>query len=176
MDPTISFASAVDPAQLRDLTRAVITDAARASGNPCILLTSLERSPSHQAQAMHDNCVKHGVVAQRRLYLAAGNFVIDVFVADADKTEADTVADMTAKIIEIGPEHVSLHCADPDKLGVADCANSKLTNRTAFVAALRADPRILQPTPEQRSMGQTPGCLDEPFNNCVHVVVPQIGA
>ena len=51
-------------------------------------------------------------------------------------------ADMTAKIIEIGPANVSRHCADFNVLCVVDIAPSSIQNKTKFVAAFKADKRV----------------------------------
>lgn len=159
----------VDP-PMSQHTRDTLTHALDNSGNPSCVVTCRGRDAAHQARAMHDNCILHGTAAQYATYSrhdAQGNVieqlpgcrVIDVFVADVHKSAADTIADMTAKILEIGPSLVSKHCGDQTKLEVQDIAQSSLQNGPAFKAILLS-----------HGSGVSK-CLDE--NGCFHVEVPQ---
>jgi len=87
---------------------------------------------------MFNNIEAHGVAAQKALYAAAGDQVIDVYVVKKGegKTAAQIKAAMEAKIKAIGPEKVSHHCADPAKLNVTDVAPSSITNKHAFENAV----------------------------------------
>lgn len=112
-------------------------------------ITSVARTPREQATAMFDNCRRTGVAEQYRTYLDAGDQVIDVFAA-ADPATLDTaegrmavIKDMTAKILEIGPEKVSHHCLSPDSpLEVFDIRQSSILSEVRFAAALRKHPRF----------------------------------
>ena len=162
--PILMFGSNVDPSKLSDLSRAVVRELLERSGNPSGLLTSLTRAPHDQARIMHDNLLVEGVEKQRGLYLAPGNKVIDVFVASARLNAADTIAAMEARIVELGPQTVSHHCADPKLLGVIDIAPSSLKDTHALIRAAKADPRVskvLDP--------DDPRCHDP----AVHLEIPQ---
>ena len=77
---------------------------------------------------MYDNCVSQGVEAQKKLYAAAGDQVIDVYAAAvaAGKDRAATISLMKAKILAIGPTKVSRHATDTSVLNVFDVAPSSI--------------------------------------------------
>jgi hypothetical protein len=93
---------------------------------------------------MYDNCERYGADAQKGLYAAAGDKVIDVYVAtkQAGKTPDQTRLAMEEKIREIGPTNVSRHASDPRKLNVFDVAPSSITDRHGFEHAVRSDARV----------------------------------
>ena len=122
----------LDVNQLSAHSRAVLDRAMRASGNPDAEITCFGRNPADQARVMHANCLRD-LGAQRRLYLAPGQRVIDVFVADAALDAATTIANMEAEIVRQGPSFVSRHCADQSKLQVIDITESSLTNPSALL-------------------------------------------
>ncbi len=105
------------------------------SANMRARITSSARTPQQQAQAMYNNIVAHGVAAQKKLYGSGGDQVIDVYSAQkaAGKTQDEILAAMVAKILEVGPEHVSRHTADFKKLVVVDIAPSSIANKNAFI-------------------------------------------
>ena len=74
------------------------------------------------------NCVSQGVDAQKKLYAAAGDKVIDVYAtaSAAGKDRAATIALMKAKILELGPTKVSRHATDLSVLNVFDVAPSSI--------------------------------------------------
>jgi hypothetical protein len=123
----------------------VLTDAQLGS----CYITSIARTPREQATAMFDNCRRTGVGEQYRTYLDAGDAVIDVFAA-ADPASLDTaegrmavIRDMTAKIIEVGPDKVSHHCLPPDSpLDVFDIRQNSILSEVRFTAALKKHPRF----------------------------------
>jgi hypothetical protein len=84
------------------------------------------------------------VAAQKKLYAAAGDSVIDEYVKAkaANKTAIEIKAAMEAKIIAIGPTKVSHHAADPNILCVFDVAPSSITKKSAFEKAVKADKRV----------------------------------
>lgn len=108
------------------------------------LISSTARTPSEQARVMFNNIEATSVAAQKKLYAAAGDAVIDEYVAakKAKKTPVEIKAAMEAKIIAIGPTKISHHAADPNVLCVFDVAPSSVTNKSAFEKAVRADKRV----------------------------------
>jgi hypothetical protein len=138
------FGSDANEAVVSDFSREVIKDILRAAKLPSALITSTARTPEDQARIMYENCEDHGVTSQKNLYAAAGDEVIDVYVAGkaANKNKADTILDMTAKIRAVGPSNVSKHIADPTILNVVDIAPSSLSNKVAFETAGDAEARV----------------------------------
>ena len=106
----------------------VLKDVMAKAGVASVVISSTARDPFNQARVMFDNIKKTGVAAQKKLYAAAGDAVIDVFAAaqKAGKTRAETIKLMEAKIIALGPEKVSHHAADLTKLNVFDVAPSSI--------------------------------------------------
>jgi hypothetical protein len=93
---------------------------------------------------MFDNIQATSVAAQKKLYAAAGDAVIDEYVKAkaAKKTPLEIKAAMEAKIIAIGPTKVSHHAADPNVLCVFDVAPSSIAKKVAFEKAVKADKRV----------------------------------
>lgn len=122
----------------------VLEDILQAAGLNGAVVSSTARTPADQARIMFNNIESHGVAAQKKLYGAAGDAVIDEYVKakKAKKTPAEIRAAMEAKIIAIGPTKVSHHTADPSVLCVFDVAPSSITNKAAFEKAVRADKRV----------------------------------
>jgi hypothetical protein len=60
----------------------------------------------------------------------------------ASKSADAIKAEMTAKIVELGPMTVSHHAADPKTLNVFDVAPSSVAGVSAFEAAAKADARV----------------------------------
>ena len=73
-----------------------------------------------------------------------GQAVIDVYESGkaAGKTPDAIKADMTAKIVDLGPMNVSHHAADPKLLNVFDVAPSSVADVDAFQNAAKADTRV----------------------------------
>lgn len=120
---------------LSDYTVAVIKDLLRQSGEASATISSLQRTPEDQARIMFDNIMKHSAQQQKNLYAAAGDAVIDVWVAETDgltrseirANRASIESAMVAKINELGPSNVSHHCGDPNVLQVLDLAPSSFS-------------------------------------------------
>ena len=93
---------------------------------------------------MFENIQTHGVAHQKALYAAAGDQVIDVFVAQQalGKSPTEIKAAMEQKILEIGPSKVSRHLADPKVLNVIDVAPSSIANKVAFRQAVKDETRV----------------------------------
>lgn len=168
---TINFAPNVDPSQLTQHSRDEIEHALDASGNPSCTITALIRTPHDEARIVHDNLIRpvtagtmtmeQSAAAQKAIYRAPGQAVIDVWLASASLSAADTISAMEAEVIRQGPKNVTHHCCIPsiDLLQTVDIAQSSLVN----VAALKA---IINGHPSDFSK-----CLDE--NSCLHAEIPQ---
>jgi len=122
----------------------VLTDILMNAGLTRVLISSTARTPADQARAMYDNLVAYGVAHQKRLYGAAGDQVIDVYVASkaAGRSPTQIQQDMVEKIIAIGPTRVSRHASDPRVLNVFDVAPSSVSDKAAFEAAIAAEQRV----------------------------------
>jgi hypothetical protein len=114
----------------------VVTNILKDSGNTRARITSSERTPSKQAQAMYNNILTQGVDRQKRLYGPSGDRVIDVYVQQKaiGKSPSEILEAMTAKIVEVGPSNISHHLADFTKLVVVDIAPSSVVHQNEFVA------------------------------------------
>ena len=122
----------------------VLRDVMTAANVAKLIISSTQRSPADQARVMFNNLESQGIAAQRRLYKAPGQAVIDVYEAGkkAGKTSDTIKAEMTAKINELGPMNVSHHAADPKLLNVFDVAPSSVADVNAFQAAVKKDARV----------------------------------
>jgi hypothetical protein len=122
----------------------VLRDIMGAANIAKLIISSTQRSPADQARVMFNNLETQGVAAQRKLYKPPGQAVIDVFVAGKAANESSDAikAEMTAKIIALGPTTVSHHAADPKILNVFDVAPSSVSNVDGFQTAAKADSRV----------------------------------
>jgi hypothetical protein len=122
----------------------VLRDVMSAANVARLTISSTQRSPADQARVMFNNLQTQGVAAQRRLYTPPGQAVIDVYEAGkaAGKSPDAIKADMTAKIIALGPMNVSHHAADPKLLNVFDVAPSSVADVASFEAAAKKDGRV----------------------------------
>lgn len=143
-DRNIVFGPNAKSADVSDFTLTVLRDIMRAADVPRLTISSTQRSPQDQARVMYDNIVREGVARQKALYKAAGQSVIDAYVAakSAGKPPAEIKAAMVARILEIGPEKVSRHAADPKVLNVFDISPQSIAQQAAFVQAARSDERV----------------------------------
>jgi hypothetical protein len=144
----------------------VLTEIFDAAGLGSCQITSTSRTPADQARVMFNNIVSHGVAQQRALYAAAGDKVIDVYVAqkNAGKTSDQIKAAMEKAIIKIGPSKVSRHCADPAILNVVDIAPSAIAKKQAFEDAVEV--AIAQ--------GKVSKFITPPSDPAYHIEIPQI--
>lgn len=136
--PTINFGPNANQSVVSTLSKTILREILNHAGLDGCLITSTSRTPADQARIMFNNIEAHGVAAQKALYAAAGDQVIDVYVAKkaGKKTAAQIKAAMEAKIKAIGPEKVSHHCADPTRLNVVDVSPSSIANKHAFENAV----------------------------------------
>jgi hypothetical protein len=172
---------------LSEYTVGIIKDALRYAGQKSGFITSTYRTPRDQAQAMYNNILKNGAASQYALYGAAGEAVIDAFVAaraeynkarkqDPSTPKPDYVSIMEAKIIEVGPGNVSKHCSESySQLQVVDISYSRITNAAMFHRALASDSQIVGTAPANGG-GRISKLLDpltKPKDPTFHIEVPQ---
>lgn len=140
----ISFGPNAKAADVTDFSRGVLTDILNAAGLATVTVSSTSRLPADQARVMYINLEQQGIDAQLRLYKEPGRKVIEVYRQGKEdgKDAAAIQALMTAEIVRLGPTTVSRHASDPKILNVFDVAPSSVTNRPAFEAAVRAEPRV----------------------------------
>lgn len=119
----------------------VIKDILKGAGEQNATITSTKRMPVQQATAMFRNLENIGIAKQRLLYGNLGNLIIDVYEQQkAAESDKDTIIRaMTEKINELGPERISKHMGDFNKLAVVDIAPSSITNHPAFRNAVKKE-------------------------------------
>ncbi len=164
-DVTITFGSRANSSILSEYTVTTLKGILAAAGEKSALITSTIRTPADQARIMYNNIVKYGVTAQKRLYGAGGDAVIDVYVAQkgAGAGGAEIRKAMEEKIVAIGSTRVSRHCSDPEILQVVDIAPSSIQNGTAFAAALQA----------AKAAGKVSKFIPPPTDPAYHIEIPQ---
>lgn len=142
--PSIGFGTNAKSADVMPYTLGVLSDILKSAGLQSALVSSTSRTPADQARIMYDNLEKHGVQAQKDLYAAPGDKVIDVYARSkaAGKTSDRIKLDMETKIRDLGPTNVSKHTADPRVLNVVDIAPSSIKDRRAFEVAVKSDKRV----------------------------------
>ncbi|BCJ55392.1 hypothetical protein Asp14428_68670 [Actinoplanes sp. NBRC 14428] len=142
-----------------------IKDGMRVAGQAGATVTSALRTPQDQARVMFNNLTNtsrtlaQNIQAQKNIYGAAGDAVIDVFasqtasmttVQQAIAARATIEAAMLAKINELGCRNVSTHCGDPATTTVFDVAAANFgTNAQRFIDAVT--PRVTRFLDERSS-------------------------
>lgn len=124
-----------------------------------IVVTSTMRTPEQQARTMLNNIKRTGVARQKEIYGNYGDKVIDTY--NSKLSDSVNIANMLAKIYELGPFKVSHHCMTLEqqkKLNVLDVSASQLSSKTRFKDAIE-------------SLNLNIRILDE--NGCVHLEIPQ---
>jgi hypothetical protein len=145
---TITYGPNANKDTVKASAETVIKELVAKSGGKSCKINSTARTPEEQARAMYSNLVGtgqgKGVEAQRKLYGAGGEKVIDTFVAEqaAKKTPDEIKAAMTTKIKELGPSNVSNHCADSSVLCVVDIDPGSITNGVKFAEEVAKDSRV----------------------------------
>ncbi len=172
--PALVFGPRAKPDAVSPALRTVLLESLADAGAASAVITSTARTPEDQARAMFNNLARRerplpvSIALQYKLYKAPGDAVVAVFErltsgldsVAAQARRAVIEKAMTAEIRAQGPTRVSNHCADPDKLSVADVAWSSLPDmeaRRRFIEAARA---------------RTPIVLEEPYNAAIHVAAP----
>jgi hypothetical protein len=142
----ITFGSGAKSGDVSAHSLTVLKAVMAKAGVSAVVISSTARDPFNQARVMFDNIKKTSVAAQKKLYAAAGDAVIDVFAAAQKdgKSKQETIKLMEAKIIALGPEKVSHHAADLTKLNVFDVAPSSIPSgkKNAWEAAIKANKSI----------------------------------
>jgi hypothetical protein len=145
---TITYGTNANSSTVNATAETVIKELVAKSGGTSCTITSTARTPEDQARAMYNNLVGtgegKGVEAQKALYGASGDLVIDAFVEakDAGKSADEIKAAMVAKINEVGPSNVSKHCADSSTLCVVDIDPGSISNGTKFEEEVGKDSRV----------------------------------
>jgi len=163
-DVRISYGANANAGAVSAAMTDIIKDGLRAAGASVGTVTSTVRTPADQARAMFQNLVRTGAAEQFRLYGAAGDAVVQVYVDEtAGMTPAQITANaaaiqaaMVAEINAQGPENVSNHCGDPAVRSVVDLSYNSFNanNRGLFRTAVT---------------GRVTRIIDEPRNNCFHL-------
>jgi hypothetical protein len=144
MATEIKFGAKAKQDSVTEFSLKVLEDILGKAGLTSCTISSTARTPTDQARVMFNNIKSTSVAAQKKLYAAAGDLVIDAYekARKAGKTPTEIKAAMEAKIIEIGPTKVSHHASDPSILCVFDVAPSSIGKKAAFEKAVRADKRV----------------------------------
>lgn len=148
MNPIVTSGPAILGKILPDDVRGVVRDILAASGVSGCYVTRTIATPKDQARAMYQNLIgtgdSQGITKQRELYKPPGNLIIDVYEQNASLPSDEIMGLMEKRIVEVGPELVSHHCGDPNKVFVLDIApTSILTSKhAAFEVAAKNDQRV----------------------------------
>jgi hypothetical protein len=148
VEPTVTFSSQADKSTVSDYALGVLKDVMKAAGEKSATISSTIRNAADQARVMYNNLEgtgeKQGVEAQRKLYGAAGDQVIDVYekLKGEKKTPDEIKLGMKEKIDEVGPSNVSNHCGDHTKLIVFDVGPASISDDDKFAEAAEAEPRV----------------------------------
>lgn len=142
----VTFGSGAKSSDVSAHSLSVLKTVMATAGVSTVVISSTARNPFNQARVMFNNIKSTSVAAQKNLYAAAGDAVIDVFVAaqNAGKNRNETISLMEAKIIAIGPQKVSHHAADLSKMNVFDVAPSSIpsSKKSGWEAAIKANKSI----------------------------------
>lgn len=101
-----------------------------------VTITSTFRTPSEQAKIMYDNIISDGITSAYNLYSSCGDKVVDVYVSEKRKgySASQIIADMKAKIDELGPQNVTHHCSNStDSAYVFDVGRRSVSNESQFM-------------------------------------------
>jgi hypothetical protein len=133
---------------LPDPAARILKDILKAAGLVAATVTSAHRTPADQARVMYENCVSKGAAYNEALYCVAGDRVVQVFEANQDRPRDQVIQLMTEKILEIGPEKVSMHMSDTHYTFDIAPSSIPLARHAAFVAAVlgnKAVSKLIQP-------------------------------
>jgi hypothetical protein len=120
----------------------VLMEILAAAGLVTARVTSVTRTPAEQARVMYENCKALGAAHNKTLYGAVGDQVVQVY-ADNERDARDAViALMLAKILEVGPPSVSMHCSETHYVFDVAPSSIPVDSRPRFVNAIRAHPAV----------------------------------
>lgn len=145
--PPVGRAPAVTGLPLPTPALNVLTQVLTKAGITSAQVTSVSRTPADQARVMYENCVSKGAAFNKRMYAAAGDKVISVFEANRDKLRAKVIEMMLAKIIEVGPGHVSKHISDTHYTFDVAPSSIPTAKHAAFLDALGKHPAVSKVIP-----------------------------
>src|SRR5262249_1922446 len=96
----IKFATNAKQQFVTEFSLSLLKDILEAAGLTSCVISSTARTPADQARVMYNNLVATGVAAQKKLYAAAGDMVIDEYVKakGAGKSATEIKAAMEAMI------------------------------------------------------------------------------
>ena len=126
----------------------ILKDILKVAGLATATVTSAHRTPADQARVMYENCVAKGAAYNEALYCVAGDRVVEVFEANQDQPRDAVIELMTDKILEIGPEHISMHMSDTHYTFDVAPSSIPAAKHAAFVAAVlgnKAVSKLIQP-------------------------------
>jgi hypothetical protein len=126
----------------------ILRDILKVAGLASATVTSAHRTPAEQARVMYENCVSKGAAYNHALYCTAGDQVVDVFEVNRDQPRATVITLMTEKILEIGPESVSMHMSDTHYTFDVAPGSIPAAKHAEFAAAVRGNEavsKLLQP-------------------------------
>jgi hypothetical protein len=168
-EAVIQYAPGINRTAVSPHSEQVLKDIMKSSNTSKIRITSTARTASQQANAMYDNLEGtgkgKGVAAQRKLYGPNGDKVIDAYEESraAGKSPDEIKADMTARIMELGPSIVSKHAADTARLNVVDVSPKTISDRKAFEEAVE----------KAKAEGKVSRFLKPPTDPVYHIEIPQ---
>ena len=145
---TINLASNVKAETVTDYSSGVIKDVMKTAGLDSIKITSTSRTPAEQAEIMYGNIVTHGVDAQKKLYGASGDKVVDEYsnALTSKKNKEEIISAMGDKIVSIheNTPNAFKHVSDPNVLNVIDIAPSSIPSdkQKSFKEAINGESRI----------------------------------
>lgn len=141
-DPVLQGVPLPDPAGR------ILKDILKVAGLATATVTSAHRTPADQARVMYENCVSKGAAYNEALYCTAGDQVVEVFAANHDQPRDAVIQLMTEKILEIGPEKISMHMSDTHYTFDVAPSSIPVAKHAAFVAAVvgnKAVSKLIQP-------------------------------
>jgi hypothetical protein len=133
---------------LPDPAARILKDILKVAGLAAATVTSAHRTPADQARVMYENCVSKGAAYNEALYCMAGDRIVEVFEANHAQPRAAVIQLMTQKILEIGPEKVSMHMSDTHYTFDVAPSSIPAAKHAAFVAAVlsnKAVSKLIQP-------------------------------
>ena len=133
---------------LPDPAAKILKDILKVAGLADVTVTSAHRTPADQARVMYENCISKGAAYNEALYCVAGDRVVEVFAANQDQPRDAVIQLMTEKILEIGPERISMHMSDTHYTFDVAPSSIPIAKHAAFVAAVlgnKAVSKLIQP-------------------------------
>lgn len=125
----------------------VLKEILKSAGISTAKVTSVSRTPAEQARVMYENCVSKGAQFNKDMYAAAGDKVVDVYIANKDKQRDVVIALMLAKINEVGPTKVSKHISDTHYTFDVAPSSIPATKHAKFLEAIKAHKAVSKVIP-----------------------------